>query len=534
MARYYYQKELSHAGLNKYRVVKAETAYELERKVEAITAQWNTQWQRIQDKATKQANEQTLRKRAERITALAEETHSLIDQFLLNSLSAKLLTFDSMRNAYKPSKPTPVLKVIKLPQKPQRSEERFNPKAGLFTRLFKADAHAAYCQQLYDSALQKWEAKTEQIKLENQTFQDDYNKQLSALAAEKQAYIAEVDAFEYDFFNGSTSAFERYVTLQLEALEYPFPFEHEFTLDYDANSHLLLIDMFIPAIDDLPTLKQATYVKSRNCISEKSFSLTDMRKKCNAFTYQLVLAALHRLYASIPDSMVSDIVLNGRVRTIDKANGLSITPCILSVRTSRSDFSTVNLQQVDPVAWFRHNKGISAASFADITPIAPIINMHTDDKRFVEGYNVTDQLSDAVNLAAMDWLDFENLIREIFEQEFSQNGSEVHITQASRDGGVDAVVFDPDPIKGGKIVIQAKRYTNVVGVSAVRDLYGTVMNEGAMKGILVTTANYGKDAYDFATGKPLTLMSGAELLYLLDKHGHKARIDLAEAKQHRT
>lgn len=114
---------------------------------------------------------------------------------------------------------------------------------------------------------------------------------------------------------------------------------------------------------------------------------------------------------------------------------------------------------------------------------------------------------------------------------FNYNGGEVKITQASRDGGVDAIAFDPDPIRGGKIVIQAKRYTNVVGVSAVRDLYGTVMNEGATKGILVTTSNYGNDAYDFASGKPITLMNGANLLYLLEKHGHKARIDLKEAKE---
>jgi hypothetical protein len=38
---------------------------------------------------------------------------------------------------------------------------------------------------------------------------------------------------------------------------------------------------------------------------------------------------------------------------------------------------------------------------------------------------------------------------------------------------VDAVVFDPDPLPGGKMVIQAKRYTNTMGVSAVRDLFGT-------------------------------------------------------------
>lgn len=99
-----------------------------------------------------------------------------------------------------------------------------------------------------------------------------------------------------------------------------------------------------------------------------------------------------------------------------------------------------------------------------------------------------------------------------------------------KDGGVDAVAFDLDPIRGGKIVIQAKRYTNVVGVSAVRDLYGTVMNEGATKGILVSTADHGPDAYTFAKDRPLTLLNGNNLLHLLHKHGQQAKIDLKEAK----
>ena len=77
----------------------------------------------------------------------------------------------------------------------------------------------------------------------------------------------------------------------------------------------------------------------------------------------------------------------------------------------------------------------------------------------------------------------------------------------------------------------AKRYANTVGVAAVRDLYGTVMNEGAIKGILVTTADYGPDAYEFAKGKPLTLLNGSNLLHLLEKHGRTARINLLEARQ---
>jgi restriction system protein len=56
------------------------------------------------------------------------------------------------------------------------------------------------------------------------------------------------------------------------------------------------------------------------------------------------------------------------------------------------------------------------------------------------------------------------------------------------------------------------------------------MNEGATKGILVTTSDCGPDAYEFAQGKPLTLLNGANLLYLLERHGVRAKIDPAKAK----
>lgn len=67
-------------------------------------------------------------------------------------------------------------------------------------------------------------------------------------------------------------------------------------------------------------------------------------------------------------------------------------------------------------------------------------------------------------------------------------------------------------------MIQAKRYKNTVGVSAVRDLYGTMQNEGASNCILVTTSGYGKAAVDFANGKPIELMASSNLLYLLKEH----------------
>ncbi len=82
-------------------------------------------------------------------------------------------------------------------------------------------------------------------------------------------------------------------------------------------------------------------------------------------------------------------------------------------------------------------------------------------------------------------------------------------------------------------LIQAKRYTNTVDVSAVRDLCAVVRKEGASRGILVTTSTYGADAYAFANNEPITLLNGAELLGLLQKHGYQFRVDLAEARRMR-
>ena len=79
--------------------------------------------------------------------------------------------------------------------------------------------------------------------------------------------------------------------------------------------------------------------------------------------------------------------------------------------------------------------------------------------------------------------------------------------------------------------MQAKRYVNTVDVSAVRDLYGTVNHEGANKGILVTTSQYGPDAYSFIAGKNLELINGNQLLHILQDYGYKFRIDLEEARR---
>jgi restriction system protein len=149
-----------------------------------------------------------------------------------------------------------------------------------------------------------------------------------------------------------------------------------------------------------------------------------------------------------------------------------------------------------------------------LVAIKPVVDINMIDPRFIAEQDVLSSLDNRSNLMDLTPGEFESLITNLFQK----MGLETKLTQASRDGGVDCVAFDARPILGGKVVIQAKRYKNTVGVSAVRDLFGTMHNEGASKGILVTTSGYGKAAYQFANGKPLELIEGSGLLYLLEQH----------------
>ena len=156
-----------------------------------------------------------------------------------------------------------------------------------------------------------------------------------------------------------------------------------------------------------------------------------------------------------------------------------------------------------------------------MVPVRPVLDFNMVDPRFVTEENVLETLDTRPNLMDLTPKEFESLITNLFEK----MGLETRLTQPSRDGGVDCVAYDSRPIFGGKVVIQAKRYKNTVGVSAVRDLFGTMQNEGATKGILVTTSGYGQASHEFANGKPLELIDGGNLLFLLQEHaGIEAKI----------
>jgi len=285
---------------------------------------------------------------------------------------------------------------------------------------------------------------------------------------------------------------------------------------------------------EVPDFKRLSIVKKRGDSWRAKWlpvSATDKRKSNENILYSLCLRAAYLVAKSNFGSWFDTIAVNAQQKWFDAATGAPREGIIASMQAVTSEIEHLQLDLVEPKECFRHLKGITTPSVDNVTPIRPIFVMNTEDHRIIENRDVDSELQREANLAAMPWEDFEQLVRQLFEWEFGKAGVEVKVTRASRDRGVDAIMFDPDPLRGGKYVLQAKRYTRPVDVAAVRDLYGTVMNEGANRGILVTTSSYGPDSYEFAKDKPISLVDGPNLIAMLRRHGRMFRIDLAEARR---
>ena len=391
--------------------------------------------------------------------------------------------------------------------------------------LFSDDRRA------WQSQLQKVEQANRALKQQHDASVKQWDEKQKAFKEKQKTSNQAVEARKKEYESMEPGAIEDYCDIVLSSSEYPEEFPQDYQMDYNQDNKLLVLDYSLPSLEALPTLKEVKYIKSKQEMKETHISESARNKLYDSLIYQITLRTIHELYEADVVHAIDLVVFNGWVNSTDPATGQDVNACLLSVQAGKDEFLTLNLDKVEPKVCFKALKGVGSSKLHSLTPIPPIMQISREDSRFVDAYSVTGDLDAGYNLAAMPWEDFEHLIRELFEKEFVQGGGEVKVTQASRDKGVDAIAFDPDPIRGGKIVIQAKRYTNTVGVSAVRDLYGTVMNEGATKGILVSTSDYGPDAYEFASGKPLTLLNGGNLLHLREKHGHKARIDIKEAKR---
>ncbi len=403
------------------------------------------------------------------------------------------------------------------------------PPSGLHRLSSKAkEEHAravAAQEATWQQAIAAHAQREQNRKAALQTAWTDHQAVVATVEADTAARHAEINDLKAKVAAADPEAIRSYFALVLESSNYPEALSPQTRLAYVPESKQLVIEYELPTFTVIPEIAAYKFAKTTDKVTATNRPTAHRKTLYGSVIAQITLRSLREVFAADRWNYIDTAVFNGHVDTINPGTGHPEHPCLVTVRTNHDTYTDLDLRQVDPIACLKALNASVSKSPADLAPVRPVLEFNMVDPRFIDSTDVLATLDQRPNLMELTPGEFEQLITNLFEK----MGLETRLTQASRDGGVDCVAYDPRPIFGGKVVIQAKRYKNTVGVSAVRDLYGTMQNEGATKGILVTTSGYGKASYAFADGKPLELLSGTNLLYLLAEHAHiEARIQPPE------
>jgi len=452
--------------------------------------------------------------------------------------SAPILTLPT----YRPD--AAVVDPVKPPSLEALLKNKVRP-ATLFERVFRSSRVSRETEQVtaqHDAAMKKYEHDRVSVLQQRRAHKDEFDRKcerlrsehsqsvetarrehelvLAAYNSKRQQRDAEVTALEESYRMGEADSVTLYTEMVLSRSDYPSGFPQQFRIAYQPENRQLVIDFELPTIDVIPQFAEFRYVKARRSVDEKPRKPAEIKALYRELVAQTALRTLHEVLEADQGNHLDTVVFSGYINKIDATTGQDVRPYLVSLRVTKDAFLAINLSRVEPQACLKNLGAQVSANPEEARAVRPVVEFDMVDPRFVGESNVLGQLDARPNLMDLTPGEFEALVSNLF----NQLGLEAKLTRASRDGGVDAVAFDKRPILGGKVVIQAKRYRHTVGVSAVRDLYGTMMNEGASKGIVVTTSGYGPDAYEFANDKPLELIDGGGLLYLLESIGHPARI----------
>ncbi|MDT0467567.1 restriction endonuclease [Streptomyces gibsoniae] len=347
--------------------------------------------------------------------------------------------------------------------------------------------------------------------------QRDHERRAEAQRAEVRRHNAGVVEVTEGVRRGDPDSVVEYCSAALySSTAWPEGFPRQAAAAYDAAGRQLVLNWELPGYDVVPEAKSVRYVPAQDQDKETARPVTQRRALYREALAQSMLLVLHQLFAADEYGALDSVALNGFVDAHDPATGRRGQIFLATAMAPRAVFTDLHLEQVDPVSCLTDAlRGQLATRPDHLTSVRP--SRHPED---AGSHGATHGGDEEPDLYDMDPIAFESLVADLFRA----MGMQAVTTQRSNDGGVDVDALDPTPIRGGKIIVQVKRYRNTVPPTAVRDLYGTVQDVGANKGVLVTTSGFGPGSRTFARGKPLELISGDELVDLLRRHGLHGRL----------
>jgi restriction system protein len=226
------------------------------------------------------------------------------------------------------------------------------------------------------NAESKWKTQKDRNDLERAAAANEYRQACSDWEDEKRRYEeAQAEAAETKrrlYVAKDVAALNEYWKMVSERSEYCKTFPRSHTFAYLPETHTLIVEYDLPAIDSIPKVQEVRYIESRKAFEEVYFPDTWLHDFYDQVIYRIAMRTIYALFQSDAADAVDSIVFNGHVRAIDRAIGHEVNPCILSVQTSKSEFMAINLSQVEPKAWFKRFKGVGSENLVNLEAVVPI------------------------------------------------------------------------------------------------------------------------------------------------------------------
>ncbi|MBB3049954.1 restriction system protein [Prauserella isguenensis] len=472
----------------------------------------------IPRQADREAWDYHLERRRSEAAALTEavtaRVHTL-ETVLVDALNQPPFDFSRLRRSYQRREFTPEPQLTAHAAMPEWADYR--PPPSTLDRLFPDGRRRA---------LRRARARFEADTAERQVARQHRKRRLAAARAahdaaehERERGIAQhniaVDELEHRVRALDPGSVADYFTRALTAQPVPAHLTGAVEIAYDAERRKLFVTRMLPDIHVIPDVTEYRYTPARDEIAAERSSTEQVRARYAALVARLVLRTMRDVFEAHPRTVVDEVVASGHARTRDKATGRTRTPCLVSVSATRAQFSDLVLDRLDPTECLRHLDARVSSHPWDLEAVRPIAEPDLSGYRVATARDAAADLDARPVLVHMSPTEFEHLVRQLFEA----TGMGAWTTQASHDGGVDAVAVNEDPIVGGLCVVQAKRYRSAVPAEAVRSLAGVVEDRRASRGVLVTTSWFGPSARAFArrNGR-IQLIEGGELKHLLAEH----------------
>ncbi|MFD0372569.1 restriction endonuclease [Streptomyces sp. NPDC059071] len=463
---------------------------------------------REQQAAYRQQRDADARRRTEELEARVESLQGLLAAGCrAPAFKAAALT---RREEIEPFSPGQLAHPVRMPDPNQ-----YQAQSG-WTANRRAQAQAE-ARARFERDWQAAQAAETQRQQQLAAYQQQYNQWAESQMAEIRRHNDGIAEMTAALRNGDADAAVEYFSAALySSAAWPEGMPRQLSAAYDSAARQLVLNWELPKFDVVPEAKSVRYMPSADQDKETARPAAQRRALYRDVLAQCMLLVLHDLFAADEFGALESVALNGFVDDHDPATGRQAQLFLATVMASRATFTGLHLEQVN-------------AHDCLVDGLRGQLSTRPDQRATVRPGRVPEEVGNGVvthggdeepDLYEMDPIAFESLVADLFRA----MGMQAVTTQRSNDGGVDVDALDPTPIRGGKIVVQVKRYRSTVPPTAVRDLYGTVQDAGANKGVLVTTSGFGPGSQTFANGKPLELVSGSELVDLLHRHGLRGRL----------